>query len=69
MSFSVLKDFFFFFFWRLSCYVEYHFFFFLSGNEFFYCHVSYDLMASCPCSADYLIRCIQSDLCIRKGGK
>lgn len=26
------------------------------------------LMASCPC-ADYLIRCIQSDLCVRKGEK
>lgn len=62
MSFSVLKEFFFFFLLRLSCYVEYHFFF-ISGNEFFYCHVFYDSMASCPC-ADYLIHCIRSDLCI-----
>lgn len=66
MSFSVLKDFFFFF--GVYLVMLSIIFFFLSGNEFFYCHVSYDLMASCPC-ADYLIRCIQSDLCIRKGGK
>lgn len=58
MSFSVLKDFFFLAFILLSI-----IFFFLSGNEFFYCHVFYDLMACCPC-ADYLIRCIRSDLCI-----
>lgn len=32
MSFSVLKDFFFFL--RLSCYVEYHFFFNLEMNSF-----------------------------------
>lgn len=69
MSFSVLKDFFFFFFGVYLVMLSIIFFFFLSGNEFFYCHVSYDLMASCPCSADYLIRCIQSDLCIRKGEK
>lgn len=33
MSFSVLKDFLFLFL-RLSCYVEYHFFFYLEMNSF-----------------------------------